>query len=180
VCERWLIENDSSISISTFTVNASGDLSILSFAVDAGQLENASEFVVSIEPNPDPDSALSEEKIMGGQFIGSAASLSSENSAAIGIGFSIAAGKYSLATASSSVKDFSGGRRLSGEGLRSRAPRSLEPLSVAKLKVHLLSSLSSSNVLGSWLRKQLSNLDFTNHIYLDMSDLKELNTVIHL
>ncbi len=98
VYEGWLIVGGTPVSTGIFSVNNIGELSVSSFTADAGKLESASEFVISIEPSPDPDVAPSNTKIMGGSFIGQTADLSSENSLAIGTGFSTAVGKYILAT----------------------------------------------------------------------------------
>lgn len=98
VYEGWIVVNGSPVSTGTFAIDNIGSPSISSFSVNAGQLENASGFAISIEPSPDPDAAPSDSKILGGTFIGQTAILSTEHEMALGTGFSTAAGKFILAT----------------------------------------------------------------------------------
>ena len=94
VYEGWLIVNGAPVSTGVFSVNASGDLSQTSFSVDASDVDNASTFVLSIEPKDDSDPAPSATKMMAGDFNGTSAALSI---APVG-DFSNSAGKYILAT----------------------------------------------------------------------------------
>ena len=96
--EGWLIVDGSAISTGLFTVNASGDLSQTSFEVSAEDLENASTFVLTIEPSPDPDPAPSDVHILAGDFTGNSANLSVDHPAALGDDFATANGRYILAT----------------------------------------------------------------------------------
>ncbi|MFW6226672.1 MAG: anti-sigma factor [Bacteroidota bacterium] len=98
VYEGWLIVDGSPVSTGTFTVDDMGTLSKSSFEVNTSNLDEATEFVISIEPSPDPNSDPSEIYIMAGSFIGNSANLSIEQDMAIGAGFNSAAGKYILAT----------------------------------------------------------------------------------
>lgn len=98
VYEGWLIVDGSPISTGTFTVNSTGILSKTSFEADISNLENATKFVLSIEPTIDSDPAPSAVKILGGDFSTNTATLSVGDAAALGDNFSTAAGSYILAT----------------------------------------------------------------------------------
>lgn len=108
VYEGWIIvptptnsnspSSETAISTGTFTVNANGELSKTKFDVDATQLDNATSFVLTIEPNPDPDQNPSATHIIGGDFSSGLANLSVEHGTALGMDFSISAGNYILAT----------------------------------------------------------------------------------
>lgn len=90
VYEGWMIVNGSPISTGTFT---SVDFP-QSFYVNQSDLDNATTFVLSIEPAVDSDPAPSDTKILAGDFSG--------NSATMGYGtigdFSAISGSYILAT----------------------------------------------------------------------------------
>ncbi len=94
VYEGWLIVNGSPVTTGTFMVDASGMLSKTKFDLDATAVDNASTFVLSIEPKDDSDPAPSATKMMVGDFSGTSASI---NTSLVG-DFSSAAGKYILAT----------------------------------------------------------------------------------
>lgn len=94
VYEGWLIVNGSPVTTGTFMVDASGMLSQTIFELKASDVDDATKFVLSIEPKNDSDPAPAATKILVGDFSG--------NSAAVNTGivgdFSNAAGKYILAT----------------------------------------------------------------------------------
>ncbi len=96
--EGWIIVDGAPVSTGTFTVNANGQLSKTDFMVDADKLENATDFVLSIEPIPDDSPSPSAIKILGGSFSGASADVSVQHGAALGASFSSASGKYILAT----------------------------------------------------------------------------------
>jgi hypothetical protein len=96
--EGWIVVNGSPVSTGTFTVNASGQLSQSSFDVDKTQLQNATTFVLTVEPFPDANPAPSEQKLLGGDFSTGNAALSIGHPAALNTTFSTATGKYVLAT----------------------------------------------------------------------------------
>lgn len=96
--EGWIIVDGSPMSTGTFSVDAGGDLSQTTFAVDQDNLENASAFVLTIEPIPDTDEAPSAIKLIGGGFSGNSASVSVDHMAALGSDFASAMGVYILAT----------------------------------------------------------------------------------
>ncbi len=91
VYEGWIIVDGAPVSTGTFSSVTFPQ----SFEVDAEQLENASTFVLSIEPAVDSDPAPAATKILAGDFSGSQASV---NSSGIVADFSSAAGTYILAT----------------------------------------------------------------------------------
>ena len=94
VYEGWLIVNGSPVSSGTFTVDASGMLSKTQFEMKASDVDNATKFVLSIEPMNDSDPAPSATKILAGDFNGNSAEL---DISPVG-DFSSSAGKYILAT----------------------------------------------------------------------------------
>ena len=94
VYEGWIVVNGTPVTTGTFTVNDAGTLSKTQFDVDSAQLNNATDFVLSIEPTNDPDPAPSNTKYLAGSFSGSTASVST---GIIG-NFSTSTGKYLLGT----------------------------------------------------------------------------------
>lgn len=96
--EGWIIVNGTPESTGTFTVDANGDLSETTFEVDHEMLDDATAFVLSIEPIPDNDPAPSAIKLLGGDFTGTSAAVNVNHPAALNSDFSAAAGSYLLAT----------------------------------------------------------------------------------
>jgi hypothetical protein len=94
VYEGWLIVNGAPVSTGTFTVNDMGVLSKTSFELSEMDVDNATKFVLSIEPAMDNDPAPAATKILAGDFSGNSASV---DIAPVG-DFMDAAGKYILAT----------------------------------------------------------------------------------
>jgi len=94
VYEGWLIVDGMPVSTGTFTVDAMGNLSKTSFSLYATDVDNATKYVLSIEPANDTDPAPSMTKILAGDFAGNMASV---DIAPVG-DFMNAAGKYILAT----------------------------------------------------------------------------------
>lgn len=103
VYEGWIIVDGSPISTGTF----SSIVFPQSFNVDADQLDEATTFVLSIEPAIDPDPAPASTKILAGDFTGNHANVSSDGIVA---DFSAAFGKYILATPTdgADTNEFSG------------------------------------------------------------------------
>jgi hypothetical protein len=108
--ETWIIVNGSPVSIGTFDVDASGAMSTTTFTGSASDIDDASMFVLSIEPFPDTDPNPSDVKILGGAFNGNTADLVVSHAAALGSDFSSAAGDYIIATptTNSTTDDLSG------------------------------------------------------------------------
>lgn len=94
VYEGWLIVNGAPVSTGTFMVGANGMLSKTTFSLKASDVDNASKFVLSIEPANDSDPSPAATKMMVGDFNGANAPL---NTDVVG-DFSNASGKYILAT----------------------------------------------------------------------------------
>jgi hypothetical protein len=96
--EGWIIVSGTPVSTGTFDVDDAGALSKTSFTVNTEQWEDATAFVVSIEPTGDSDPAPSNVHILAGDLTDGSGSLSVGHSAAINDDFSAAAGTYILAT----------------------------------------------------------------------------------
>ena len=95
--EGWVITSEGPVSTGTFTVNANGELSATTFTVNQADLDDATKFVLTVEPIPDTDPAPSAQKLIAGDFSGNMASLSTSTTPALG-DFSNAAGTYFLRT----------------------------------------------------------------------------------
>ena len=98
IYEGWLIVDGAPVSSGTFSVEANGTMSKTSFSVNATDLDDASTFVLTIEPVPDNSAGPSDVHILGGDFSSNNASLSVGHGAALGDDFNSSAGKYILAT----------------------------------------------------------------------------------
>lgn len=92
--EGWVIVNGAPVSTGTFSINANGTPSISNFDVELSDLENATMFVLSIEPIPDVDPAPAATKVLAGPINNRAASLTT---GLIG-DFSNASGSFFLRT----------------------------------------------------------------------------------
>lgn len=93
--EGWIIVDGAPISTGTFSVNANGDISQTAFTMDKETLDQATKFVLSIEPVPDPSPDPAATKLLVGDFSGTSATVSTGTVAA---SFSDVAGTYFLAT----------------------------------------------------------------------------------
>ncbi|NJB69808.1 hypothetical protein GGR42_000270 [Saonia flava] len=93
--EGWIIVDGAPVSTGTFSVNASGELSESTFSLDTEMLESATNFVLSIEPVPDPSPDPAPTKLLIGEFNGDMAAVSTGTVAA---SFDTVAGEYILAT----------------------------------------------------------------------------------
>lgn len=90
VYEGWIIVDGTPVSTGTFT---SVDFP-QSFSVDAEQLQNATRFVLSIEPANDPDPAPANTKVLVGDFSGNIAAINTD----IVANFSNVSGAFFLRT----------------------------------------------------------------------------------
>lgn len=95
--EGWLLVDGTAVSTGTFTVNAAGDLSATTFAVETTTLNAATKFILTIEPNPDNDPLPSDQKLIAGDFSGNSASVSTAVGPAVG-DFSGSMGSFFLRT----------------------------------------------------------------------------------
>ncbi|MGB0260026.1 MAG: anti-sigma factor [Flavobacteriaceae bacterium] len=91
--EGWIIVDGAAISTGTF--DATGNVTT---SIDRTQLEDATRYVLTIEPDPDPSANPSSTHILAGDFNGNVAALTIGHSAALGSDFTDATGKYILAT----------------------------------------------------------------------------------
>ena len=98
IYENWLIVNGSPVSAGTFSVNTEGVLSKTLFTIPSTVLDNATQYVLTVEPDQDTDPTPSKVHVLAGDFISNSAEVSIEHSAALGTNFSTAAGNYILAT----------------------------------------------------------------------------------
>ena len=96
--EGWIIVNGDAVTTGVFDVDANGNLSQNTFEVSEEDLENASTFVLTIEPYPDSDPAPSSVHILAGDFGTKSANLTIDHPAALNSDFNDAMGKYILAT----------------------------------------------------------------------------------
>lgn len=99
--EGWIMVDGSPVTTGTFTVDDNSTLSQTSFTLDAEDLDAATAFILTIEPNPDNDPAPSETHLVAGDFSGTSASLTIGDSRALGNAFTAAAGQYIIATPTS-------------------------------------------------------------------------------
>lgn len=90
VYEGWIIVNGAPVSTGVFSDVSSAQV----FSVNTDMLNNATRFVLSIEPAVDPDPAPADTKVLVGDFSGQSAALNSS----IVADFSSASGTYILAT----------------------------------------------------------------------------------
>ena len=97
IYEGWIIVGGTPISTGTFSVDGNGTLSTQSFTVDAGDLEAATKFVLTVEPVPDNDPAPSDQKLLAGDFANNSATLSTGVEPALG-SFNNSAGLLFLRT----------------------------------------------------------------------------------
>jgi hypothetical protein len=98
VYEGWLVNGSDVVSSGRFSVNAFGQLSQSTFVIDKSKLENATTFVLTIEPTSGDVPAPSNVHILAGDFTRNSGTLSLNHPAAFGANFAVASGKYILAT----------------------------------------------------------------------------------
>lgn len=96
--EGWIIVDGVPLSAGIFNVDANGELTQKNFEIDAADLNNATAYILTIEPSPDNDPAPSKVHIIGGNFSGNSANLVVDHPMALGTDFSDATGAYILAT----------------------------------------------------------------------------------
>jgi hypothetical protein len=95
--EGWVLVDGTPISTGTFNVDAGGALSSTSFEVPNADLDAATKFILTVEPNPDSDPAPSDQKLIAGDFSGDSATVSTSTAPAIG-DFSMSTGNFFLRT----------------------------------------------------------------------------------
>lgn len=97
VYEGWVIVDGTPVTTGLFTVDETGELSNTVFPVEQSLLDEATKFVLSIEPIPDPDPAPSEQKLVAGDFANNVATVSTGVAPALG-DFSSASGTFFMRT----------------------------------------------------------------------------------
>ena len=98
VYEGWLIVNGAPVSAGIFSVaNGNSDFNT-DFRLDIESIDNATAYVLTIEPSPDLDPAPSKVHILAGDIENGTATLTTDHSAAIGTDFVSSEGTYILAT----------------------------------------------------------------------------------
>jgi len=95
--EGWVLVDGAPVSTGVFSVNANGILSQSNFEVPTDALEMATKFILTIEPNPDPDSNPSAQKYLAGDFNQDSAAVSTDVAPAVG-DFSMVSGDFFLRT----------------------------------------------------------------------------------
>lgn len=104
VYEGWILANGAAISTGRFTVDNSGNLSQTKFNILQATYDNASTFVLTIEPAVNDVPAPTDQHILAGNFDSTkSANLTISHSAALGTDFSSASGNFILATPSSAA-----------------------------------------------------------------------------
>lgn len=98
--EGWIISNGKAVTSGVFSVNQNGKMNKNSFTLDKQILDNATKFILTIEPYPDSDPAPSSTHILAGNFSNKSANLSIGAPEAFGDNFTTSTGKYVLATPS--------------------------------------------------------------------------------
>ena len=98
IYEGWLIVDGSPISSGVFSVSQNGNMSSTNFTVNDDDLRNATTFILTIEPNPDPSTSPSDVHILAGDFVNNTASLTIDHPAALSNNFGSSTGNYILAT----------------------------------------------------------------------------------
>ena len=95
--EGWVLVNGTPVSTGTFTVDSNGDLSDTVFEVATQTLDDATKFILTVEPSPDSDLDPSDQKLIAGDFNGNSAAVSTSVAPAVG-DFSNASGSFFLRT----------------------------------------------------------------------------------
>ncbi len=103
--EGWLIVDGAPVSTGVFHVDADGHQTQSTFLARESDLDNATTFVLTIEPVPDTDPAPSHTHILGGDFAADLASLTVGHPAALNDDYSTAAGAFILKTPSTNADD---------------------------------------------------------------------------
>ncbi len=98
--EGWLIVNGTPVTTGIFTVDGSGTPSQTSFTVSDTDADNATAFVLTIEPFPDADPAPASTHILAGDVNAGVANITVGHPAALGDDFTASTGSFILAVPS--------------------------------------------------------------------------------
>lgn len=96
--EGWLIVDGSAKSAGLFSVDANGNMSSTSFELKQEYIDEATAYVLTIEPYPDNDPGPSSTHIVAGDFSSGSADLTVGHGSALGSDFTSSTGSYILAT----------------------------------------------------------------------------------
>ena len=105
VYEGWLIVDGAPVSTGVFAVQDDLSLEPATFEVDEDAAENATAFVLTIEPAVGDVPAPSDTHVLAGDISNGNAALTVDHGAALGDDFTGAAGSFILATPSSAATD---------------------------------------------------------------------------
>ena len=101
VYEGWILVDGSPLTAGRFTVDDADSSHV--FELDAADLDAATAYILTIEPEPDADPAPSVVHILAGDLSDGSADLDTAHPAALGTDFADAAGSYILETPTSSA-----------------------------------------------------------------------------
>jgi hypothetical protein len=106
VYEGWIIVDGEPVSTGRFDVDDQGVPTLEFSSVSMTEAETATDFVLSIEPDPDDSLMPADTKILGGSFdVDGMADLGIDHGAALGQDFAMAAGSYILNTPTTAADD---------------------------------------------------------------------------
>ena len=97
VYEGWLIIDGAPESTGTFNIDADGNVVVIN-DIDVQNAEDASAFVLTLEPTVDPDPAPSSTHILAGDFENGVANLTLDHPAALGVDLTESSGSFIIAT----------------------------------------------------------------------------------
>ncbi|MEL6445928.1 MAG: hypothetical protein AAFY55_09995 [Bacteroidota bacterium] len=109
--EGWVMIDGAPVTTGKFNVSDSGGLvtlqgaAIANGAFEVDRLDDAAAFVLTIEPAGDTDAVPAATKLIGGDFGGASAALSTAHPATLGSDFASVAGQYIIATPTSAAMD---------------------------------------------------------------------------
>ena len=103
--EGWLIVDGAAVTSGRFDIDSDGNPTPATFEIDAETADNATKFVLTIEPRTNDPAEPSDVHVVAGPISSGSATLSIGDSAALGTDFANAAGAYILATPSSAADD---------------------------------------------------------------------------
>ena len=97
VYEGWLITPDGPVSAGRFNIDSDGEPTETSFDALQVDLDAATKYVLTIEPEPDSDPTPTDTHVVAGDFVNGIAALSVGDGDALGTDFASATGTYFLA-----------------------------------------------------------------------------------
>ncbi len=109
--EAWIASNQGTISVGRFAVSASDPQTSLELEADADAADNATQFLVTVEPAEGDDPAPSDSRVLAGDFVDGVATLTATHEDALGADLTQVTGSYVLETPTTNAiaEDFSQG-----------------------------------------------------------------------